>query len=285
MQGDFMKSRFSLLIASVAIFTATCFAQSGVFAPLGQWEDAIRSGNPVVLQALYSTTPPAQIGAGSATLDAKGDTAFWTGLKVRALKTTIVQSESPAPGSRQLVLQVEVTSAGPAKHTVYITEGQLWQDQGGTWKIVAAKRTDATRLQQPTSTGKDIYKPGADAKSEIKEALESASKSHKRVLLVFGANWCYDCHVLDLAFHRPDLAPVVDKNYEVVHVDVGEYDKNLDLMEKYDVPKKKGIPGVAVLDSSGKLLYSQTNGEFEKARSLAPEDLLAFLNKWKPTVR
>ncbi len=39
---------------------------------------------------------------------------------------------------------------------------------------------------------------------------------------------------------------------------------------------------MAVLDSNGKLLYSQQGGEFEKARALAPEDVLAFLNKWKP---
>jgi hypothetical protein len=31
------------------------------------------------------------------------------------------------------------------------------------------------------------------------------------------------------------------------------------------------------------LLVSQKNQEFEKARSMAPEDILAFLNKWKPT--
>ena len=39
---------------------------------------------------------------------------------------------------------------------------------------------------------------------------------------------------------------------------------------------------IHVSDSNGKLLYSQQGGEFEKARSLAPEDVLAFLNKWKP---
>jgi hypothetical protein len=48
---------------------------------------------------------------------------------------------------------------------------------------------------------------------------------------------------------------------------------------------KKGIPAIAVLDSDGKLLYSQQGGEFEKARALAPEDVLAFLNKWKPASR
>jgi len=88
--------------------------------------------------------------------------------------------------------------------------------------------------------------------------------------------------VLDLAFQRPELASVLKQNYEVVHVDVGEYTKNMDLGQQYEVPLKKGVPALAVLDSHGKLLYSQQSGEFEKARSLAPEDLLAFLNKWKP---
>ena len=75
---------------------------------------------------------------------------------------------------------------------------------------------------------------------------------------------------------------VLAANYEVVHVDIGKGEKNQDLMAKYEVPMKRGIPGLAVLDADGKLVYSQKNGEFENARALAPEDFLAFLNKWKP---
>ena len=131
-------------------------------------------------------------------------------------------------------------------------------------------------MQQPTSTDKIIYAPGLDAHEEIKQAETAAAKQHKNVLIIFGANWCYDCHVLDLAFHRPDLTNVLQRNYEVVHVDVGQGDKNQDIMEQYHVPMKKGIPALAVLDSHGKLLYSQQGGEFEKTRSLSPEDLLAF---------
>jgi hypothetical protein len=48
-------------------------------------------------------------------------------------------------------------------------------------------------------------------RAEIKEAEEKAAKDHKRVLIVFGANWRYDCHVLDMAFQRPDLAPVLER--------------------------------------------------------------------------
>ncbi len=132
---------------------------------------------------------------------------------------------------------------------------------------------------------KQIYNETASAHDEIKEALAKARAEHKRVIVVFGANWCFDCHVLDEAFHKPKLASIIAANYEVVHVDIGKGEKNQDLMNKYDVPMKRGIPGLAVLDSDGKLVYSQRNGEFENARAMSQDDFVAFLNKWKPGAR
>ena len=127
-----------------------------------------------------------------------------------------------------------------------------------------------------------IYPENVDAKAEIAEALASAAKTHRRVILVFGGNWCYDCHALDAAFRSAEIAPIVNKNFVVVHVNIGEYDKNLDLAEKYDVPLKKGVPASAVLGSDGALLYSQKLGEFESAKRISKEDVVAFLEKWKP---
>ena len=136
-------------------------------------------------------------------------------------------------------------------------------------------------LPQPTER-RNIYPESADAKAEIAEALANASRTHRRVLLIFGGNWCYDCHVLDAAFHSAEIAPTLNKNYVVVHVDIGEYNKNLDLADKYEIPLKKGVPAAAVLRGNGTLVVSQKNQEFEKARSMATEDVLAFLEKWKP---
>ena len=62
---------------------------------------------------------------------------------------------------------------------------------------------------------------------------------------------------------------------------MGEGDKNQDIMKEYQVPMARGIPAVAVLDANGKLVFSQKDGEFEKARSMGPDELVAFLNKWK----
>ena len=259
---------------------ASSSSASALFQPLEQWKTAIVSGNVTALRALYSTEPSAQIATLTGPSSTDAEIAFWTGLKPQRMKVDVRKSEPQQSGVQQVVFEAEVHSSGRVE---YVTEAQLWQQQNGSWKLVASKRTDATRLEQPASTDKVIYTPGLDAHEEIKQALANAAKQHKNVLIVFGANWCYDCHVLDLAFHRADLASVLNRNYELVHVDVGEGDKNQDIMQQYHVPMKKGIPALAVLDPSGKLLYSQQGGEFEKARSLAPEDLLAFLNKWKPT--
>ena len=89
--------------------------------------------------------------------------------------------------------------------------------------------------------------------------------------------------MLDLAFQRPDLAPILVANYEVVHIDLGpDEQKNADLVQQYEIPLNKGIPALAVAESDGKLVVSQKNGEFEDARGLTPDVLLEFLNRWKP---
>jgi thioredoxin 1 len=289
-----VSHRISVIIAVACVMLGSTLAanppqaptrnahSAASFAPLEQWKAAVLSGDAAKLRALYSTNPAARVILASGETNAEADIAFWTGLKARRVKLEIAQSSSPEAGGQQVVFQAEVLSAAQNKpQTVYITAGQLWQKQGELWRIAATKRSDVARLQQPLSTNKEIYLPGLNAHAEIAHALKLASQQHKRVLLVFGANWCYDCHVLDLAFHRTDVAAVLDPNFEVVHVDVGQGDKNQDIMQQYHVPMAKGIPAIAVLDSDGKLLFSQQGGEFEKARALGPEDVLAFLNKWK----
>lgn len=252
------------------------------FSPLEQWKNAVIKHDTTALKALYD--PAARISTPKGEIDADADVAFWIGLDARRLKVDVAQSTTPQPGQQQLVLTMEIYPHA-ASGVRYVSEAEIWQQSGGQWRLAGGKRSDAARLQQPLVVSNDIYSPGSDAHAHIKDAIAKASAQHKRVIIVFGANWCYDCHVLDTAFHRPDFQAVLEKNYEVVHVDIGRGDANQDLMQAYQVPMKKGIPGLAVLDSHGTLLYSQQNGEFNNARAMGPEDLLAFLNKWKPPAR
>jgi thiol:disulfide interchange protein len=136
-------------------------------------------------------------------------------------------------------------------------------------------------MLEPVAVKTDLYPANADAKKEIDEALKSAGTNHRRVLLVFGANWCYDCHVLDRALHDGAAGKIVSKSFVLVHVDIGEVNKNLDLAKQYKIPLEKGVPAVAILGSDGKLLYNSGDGEFEAARRMMKKDLVAFLNRWR----
>ena len=280
-----------LLVVTVAVMVGgqCAFAQAASelstgFPPLDQWKAAVIAGDAAALKALYSTDPAAQVEANGVAGSADADINFWLGLKARSMKLEIVRM-TQHPGAEGIIFKAEVQTGLPSGETMNVTDAQGWRKQGEQWRLVGAERTDAPHLKQPSDMKKDLYPANADARAEIKEAEEKAAAERKRVLLVFGANWCFDCHVLDLAFHRPDFASAM-AGYEVVHVDIGpDGQKNGDLAKQYDTPLNKGIPALAVLESDGKVVVSQKNGEFEDARSLTPEALLEFLNKWKPVAR
>jgi thiol:disulfide interchange protein len=141
----------------------------------------------------------------------------------------------------------------------------------------------AALLAAPAAIGqaRHIYDDDADAHAQVRAALATAAREHKRVILDFGGNWCGDCQVLDIYFHQAPNAALLDSNFVLVDVSIGKYDRNLDVAEKYDVPLKKGVPALAVLDSHGRLLYSQTNGEFESMRRMDPHSVTEFLEHWK----
>lgn len=126
-----------------------------------------------------------------------------------------------------------------------------------------------------------IFNPNADAAAQVSAALAEAARQHKRVILDFGGNWCGDCQILDYYFHQQPNAALIAQNYIVVDIDAGHLDKNLDIAGKYGVPLKHGVPALAVLDSSGQVVYSQQNGEFAAMGRVDPAAVTQFLERWK----
>ena len=128
----------------------------------------------------------------------------------------------------------------------------------------------------------DIYPAPEQAQADLAAALKQAAAQHRRVIVDFGGNWCTDCHVLDSYMHDATNQPLVEANFVVVHVNIGRIDRNQDIAERYGIPLGKGVPALAVLDERGKLLYSQTGGEFEDMRHMNAGALTQFLQRWKP---
>jgi ketosteroid isomerase-like protein len=279
---------FLLLIGGCPTATAgTQERPAASFAPLEQWRLAVVKGDSAALAQMYVSSPPPQIkSADGKPISIQEEATFWAGWKAKGLSEVhveITQEQDPQPNVHVVVVQVTISvKAGGTAKKYYVGMAQGWLQVADAWRIAYVQRQDAARLKQPLEQ-KDLYPASADAKAEVGEAIHKATSGQKRVLIVFGGNWCYDCHVLEEAFHSPEISPTIEKSFEVVHVDIGQMDKNLDLAKQYDVPLDRGVPAIAVLESDGKLLFSQKRGEFEAARSMAPEDILDFLNKWKPT--
>ncbi len=113
-----------------------------------------------------------------------------------------------------------------------------------------------------------MYNETADAKAEIKLALAQAATSGVPVLVIFGANWCGDCKILDMAIKQGASAPLVAKEFKVVKVNVGRFDHNVDIAQSYGVPLKNGIPAVVVLSPKNEVLYLTRAGELADARNM-----------------
>src|SRR5579863_6682910 len=116
----------------------------------------------------------------------------------------------------------------------------------------------------------------ADARQDLKTAWTQAAASNKLVIVVFGANWCGDCKMLDAVMKSDDTAALLARDFQVVKVNVGRFDKNVDLAKEYGVSLDKGIPAVAIVSGKDKTLYSTKQGELANARKMGPKAIYEF---------
>ena len=126
------------------------------------------------------------------------------------------------------------------------------------------------------------YKPydeNANAGEQISVALEKAKLKNRYVLLQMGGNWCPDCRTLGEYFSRPEIKTWLDERVVLVSVDVGEWDRNLDIVEEYENPISEGIPALVLLNSNNEVMFATLAGELASARSMSKNDLIDWLNK------
>jgi thiol:disulfide interchange protein len=156
--------------------------------------------------------------------------------------------------------------------------------------VLLAGCTPPAAQPTPTATAKPApkkvvtlprpYNEKADPAQDIAAALKQAKADHKRVLLDFGANWCPDCLVLSMHFNNAQVKQFLDQHFVVVQIDVGKWDKSLEISEQYGNPIKLGIPAVVVLAENGQQIASTADGSLASASSSKPQDILAYLKQW-----
>jgi len=118
------------------------------------------------------------------------------------------------------------------------------------------------------------FDSGADARAQIEAAIVDRG-SDKRILLVFGGNWCGDSRSLVRRFHGPDLAPLMEREFRVLYIAVGRRQRQLEVAERYGNPIDKGVPSVALLAPDGRLLHAD-HGSLSSAGRMSDPAIAEF---------
>ena len=124
------------------------------------------------------------------------------------------------------------------------------------------------------------YDEKADAEADVAKAIKTAKAKHKLVLIDLGGNWCGDCRIFAGMIEQPDLKAFVDKHYEVVTVNVGRYDHNMQIPARYGINKLNGVPTFLVIDTKGKLVNPDALFALTDARHMTPQSLADWLAQW-----
>lgn len=123
----------------------------------------------------------------------------------------------------------------------------------------------------------NAYDEHADANAEIKQGLSLARTANKPIFLIFGANWCPDCQALSASLQTGKKAQQIADAFQVIKVNVGNFDKNLDITKVYGNPIQGGIPGAVILSPDNKIIYTFKPGQLAQIRQQGDDALYDFL--------
>jgi thiol:disulfide interchange protein len=125
------------------------------------------------------------------------------------------------------------------------------------------------------------YDETANADGAVDAALARARHSHKLVLIDLGGNWCADCRILAGVMELPEMRSFLNAHYEMVSVDVGRFNKNLQIPARYGITTRlAGVPSVLVVTPDGTLVDRDHISALADARSMTPQAIADWLAQW-----
>jgi thiol-disulfide isomerase/thioredoxin len=125
------------------------------------------------------------------------------------------------------------------------------------------------------------YDENANADAAVNAAFARAKKSHKRVLIDLGGNWCGDCIILDNVMQLTEVKRFVDAHYETVSVDVGRFNKNLQIPASFGITTRlEGVPSVLIATPDRKLVNAGHTAALADARTMTPQAIADWIAQW-----
>ena len=62
--------------------------------------------------------------------------------------------------------------------------------------------------------------------NDLNSFISSTIYNDKQPIIIFGANWCPDCRIFSATMNIPKIKSYIDKNFDILYVDVKRYEIN-----------------------------------------------------------
>lgn len=128
-------------------------------------------------------------------------------------------------------------------------------------------------------SSKNIYPVVVEHHPKIEQALLKAKQKPNGVIIIFGADWCPPCRQLDKMLDQIDVKNGLQPLYEIVKIDIGHWDKNMEIAKKYGNPVREGIPGIVLLNKDGTIREIIETKELSSLMSGGADVLMLYLQE------
>lgn len=146
-------------------------------------------------------------------------------------------------------------------------------------QVSAAPAVQSGQPAQPQA-----FAPNAADKQSIADAIQSAQKSGRRVLVVYQGSWCDHCSQLQQALdNAPDAAPLARDGFVTVRLNVNDLDGLQQFAIKLDTDlklAKDNGPLLTILDKNGSLLDSRLVTRLLDQNTVSSAKVAKFLTRW-----
>ena len=135
-------------------------------------------------------------------------------------------------------------------------------------------------LPSVLAAGKTTVFSSTDPAPEIVSATDRAKENGQRLLVIMGASWCHDSRALALRLERAPLKQLIAEHYQVVFVNVGNFDKGKDIITGFGVPVYYATPTVLIIDpGTNAVINLEDRHQWGDASLISMADTVAYFER------
>ena len=134
--------------------------------------------------------------------------------------------------------------------------------------------------EYPHAPYPEPYKKLKISLNELKEFIKYSVDQNKQSIVIFGANWCPDAKFLEAVMQLPTVKNFLEKYVNILSIDLGEYEINMELFNFFDSDIKDGIPRVFIMDKRGLNINLDSNDTMRKARQLSAQEIFNYFQEF-----